>query len=257
MKNTRKKSLNKESPTVFWMPLRFLGTLEDLSRKATPENIREWLMESSVDFHANRSATQENKEKKMTLETCGPLQLRPYALYDPNISSWRMYEDLLLKNISGQLLKKFPKAGFVCDGVCWELPILELPTKENESGYWRTPQASEATHGGPNARDKSGHYHLSAQVVHGLKKTRQKMKYPTVSTEDHKTDGPKVMSRMNTPEMKTSDQRLRNFVGANQTDGALNPDWVDWLMGFPIGWTELKPLETRRFLMWRQVHGII
>ena len=26
--------------------------------------------------------------------------------------------------------------------------------------------------------------------------------------------------------------------------GALNPTWVEWLMGFPIGWTALRPSET-------------
>jgi len=26
--------------------------------------------------------------------------------------------------------------------------------------------------------------------------------------------------------------------------GALNPTWVEWLMGFPLGWTDLKPSET-------------
>lgn len=26
--------------------------------------------------------------------------------------------------------------------------------------------------------------------------------------------------------------------------GQLNPEWVEWLMGFPIGWTELSALET-------------
>jgi len=25
--------------------------------------------------------------------------------------------------------------------------------------------------------------------------------------------------------------------------GALNPMWVEWLMGWPLGWTDLKPLE--------------
>lgn len=30
--------------------------------------------------------------------------------------------------------------------------------------------------------------------------------------------------------------------------GKLNPDWVEWLMGWPIGWTDLKPLGTDRFL---------
>ena len=27
--------------------------------------------------------------------------------------------------------------------------------------------------------------------------------------------------------------------------GPLNPEWVEWLMGFPIGWTELDASETR------------
>ena len=31
---------------------------------------------------------------------------------------------------------------------------------------------------------------------------------------------------------------LSNVVG-----GTLNPTWVEWLMGWPLGWTDLKPLE--------------
>ena len=27
--------------------------------------------------------------------------------------------------------------------------------------------------------------------------------------------------------------------------GQLNPEWVEWLMGYPIGWTELNASETR------------
>jgi hypothetical protein len=26
--------------------------------------------------------------------------------------------------------------------------------------------------------------------------------------------------------------------------GSLNPAWVEWLMGFPIGWTDCEPSET-------------
>jgi hypothetical protein len=29
--------------------------------------------------------------------------------------------------------------------------------------------------------------------------------------------------------------------------GQLNPSWVEWLMGWPIGWTDLKPLATGKF----------
>ncbi len=28
---------------------------------------------------------------------------------------------------------------------------------------------------------------------------------------------------------------------ANQIGGSLNPTWVEWLMGFPLGWTDLEP----------------
>ena len=35
----------------------------------------------------------------------------------------------------------------------------------------------------------------------------------------------------------------------------LNPQWVEWLMGWPIGHTDLKPLETDKFQEWRQQHG--
>ena len=35
----------------------------------------------------------------------------------------------------------------------------------------------------------------------------------------------------------------------------LNPDWCEWLMGWPIGHTALKPLETDKFREWRQQHS--
>ncbi|MEO5672493.1 MAG: hypothetical protein ABIR26_17540 [Ramlibacter sp.] len=35
----------------------------------------------------------------------------------------------------------------------------------------------------------------------------------------------------------------------------LNPNWVEWLMGWPIGHTELKPLATDKFREWQQQHG--
>jgi hypothetical protein len=37
---------------------------------------------------------------------------------------------------------------------------------------------------------------------------------------------------------------------------ALNPAWVEWLMGWPVEWTDLRPLETDRFRSWQQQHGV-
>ena len=35
-----------------------------------------------------------------------------------------------------------------------------------------------------------------------------------------------------------------------QVGGQLNPRWVEWLMGLPIGWTALEPLATESYLQW-------
>lgn len=44
--------------------------------------------------------------------------------------------------------------------------------------------------------------------------------------------------------------RLPDIIG-----GIPNPPWAEWLMGFPIGWTGLKPLETARFREWFDMFG--
>ena len=37
--------------------------------------------------------------------------------------------------------------------------------------------------------------------------------------------------------------------------GQLNPTWVEWLMGWPLEWTDLKPLATDKFPQWLRSHG--
>ena len=37
--------------------------------------------------------------------------------------------------------------------------------------------------------------------------------------------------------------------------GKLNPTWVEWLMGWPLEWTDLKPLETDKSHCVQQQHG--
>ncbi len=35
----------------------------------------------------------------------------------------------------------------------------------------------------------------------------------------------------------------------------MNPEWVEWFMGWPIGMTGLQPLGTDRFQAWLSSHG--
>ena len=55
---------------------------------------------------------------------------------------------------------------------------------------------------------------------------------------------PRTQMTRNTP----VDRNKSNLE--EQVDGKLNPDWVEWLMGVPIGWTALEPLERTDYDQW-------
>ena len=50
------------------------------------------------------------------------------------------------------------------------------------------------------------------------------------------------------------DEETRRSMRAGN-GGQLNPNWVEWLIGWPIGWTDLKPLEMDKFQQWQNSHG--
>jgi hypothetical protein len=86
---------------------------------------------------------------------------------------------------------------------------------------WPTPCATEARQGLQirNVGKKGSQQSLST-VVRLL---------PTPKARDYRS--PDVNSESKRFQQKTE---LNSVVG-----GQLNPDWVEWLMGFPIGWTDL------------------
>ena len=124
--------------------------------------------------------------------------------------------------------------------------------KALQSKFWPTPTKSEGSK--ISSQPNYGQIGLSnhpkiaglpdrpkgTKDVAGGTVTRQK--YPTPTRQDHKRRGP-----------NSKQQGLSNVEPASK--GQLNPDWVEWLMGWPIGWTDLKPLETDRFQQWQQQHS--
>jgi hypothetical protein len=59
---------------------------------------------------------------------------------------------------------------------------------------------------------------------------------PTVNDAKNSTLPPSQIKHDNLP-----GHLLRS---GEKAGGSLNPTWVEWLMGWPLGWTDLKPLET-------------
>ncbi|MEO6919098.1 MAG: hypothetical protein ABI171_08800, partial [Collimonas sp.] len=56
--------------------------------------------------------------------------------------------------------------------------------------------------------------------------------------------------------MTQNERNRKNGPSLSESSGGLlNPQWVEWLMGWPIGWTDLKPLEMDKFREWQLQHG--
>jgi hypothetical protein len=41
----------------------------------------------------------------------------------------------------------------------------------------------------------------------------------------------------------------------NPVGGSLNPTWVEWLMGWPLGWTDCSAPATAKYQAWFDSHG--
>lgn len=147
--------------------------------------------------------------------------------------------------------KDLPAWGMVFDGVCWELGTSAHLISETECGYWPTPTAIQRPNEGNmrlvRAQAVAGEISWEdAEAIVGkdVRESHGKLKmFPTPTVQDAKNNGgPSQMNRNTKP--------LNAVVG-----GKLNPRWVEWLMGMPIGWASLQPLEMPKFQQWRRQHS--
>lgn len=121
---------------------------------------------------------------------------------------------------------------------------------------WATPRSSDGEKGGPSSRDGSGSLHLTSQAV-------QASARPTPAARDWRDDGsaPSAHER-NSPCLPATASRFSPPAPATH-DGppssperrTLNPLFVEWLMGWPIGWTACEPVETECSQWLRQMRG--
>ena len=96
-----------------------------------------------------------------------------------------------------------------------------------------TPKASDYKGSGP-AGTKSAEHDLKKHNLKGVV-----MFYPTPTTGAGLCGGTGNFQQLKklAEAGQISEEERRNMTQGN--GGQLNPDWVEWLMGFPVGWTEV------------------
>jgi hypothetical protein len=96
---------------------------------------------------------------------------------------------------------------------------------------WPTPTTPSG--GGERSKDRAGSGNLHWMARAGKL-------WPTPTTRDYKG----ANSAEHLAKARGHHDQPPNAVKmAGHSGGQLNPTWVEWLMGFPTGWTDLKPSE--------------
>jgi len=105
--------------------------------------------------------------------------------------------------------------------------------------WWPTPTKSDGC-GGPGNSGRAGGMNLRTAV-----------RYMTPTARMGEKSGGRRKGKAD-----TLPSQIAEMEGMDQTStGQLNPTWVEWLMGWPLGWTDLQPLEMDRCQPARQKHS--
>ena len=207
-----------------------------------------------------------------------------FARLDPDTSSWKTSQ-LSLFGGSIEFSDRWPSSGSMRSGRCYRQPTAEHPTCDDDSGCWLptpsatsygssnngrrgdgstfrlagkpslntmaksgnwipTPTAGDAKSSGsqnlPGSKAHAG-VSLTDFVRHGNSSTPR---LPTPAARDHRHPNKKSTAERR-PGAEKKGEQLPNAVG-----GPLNPTWVEWLMGFPIGWGDCAASGMHRFRSW-------
>jgi hypothetical protein len=177
------------------------------------------------------TASPGNDRQAPTTATYGESLPVSLASLDPDGSWLKTYQDYLARRLDGsseEFSGTWPRAGTMRNGTVYQRPPLALTTDATESLLLPTPRvhhAGRALDGGSNVRNalikRMGAVSFEDAIL----------MWPTPSARDWRSGKSSEATRQR-------NSRPLNEVAA--PSGHLNPRWVEWLMGFPDGWTDCE-----------------
>lgn len=188
---------------------------------------------------------------KVRALVCGDSMPASLANYDPASSSWRTSQACFLSEWE-PFSETWPRSGMMRRGTAYQLPPLAPLTDEIGSGLLPTPTAEQ--YGSNQSPSPGAAVRPSLSVI-------AKLPTPTAKANMLAPSMQKWAAHRNlwpTPTAVTDTggaamckwggsgarAKLRKMVTPQELNGSLNPMWVEWLMGFPLGWTDLGASAT-------------
>jgi len=257
-KSRQSQSWSRALKTNSWMMPLFGQIPQPLIAK---HGLEKWIG-SLEDSPVNHGQLQEEGKENKTKDGSGMTSVNSFAHYDQKESSWKTYQASLLDMELIPYSDHFPKWGMMQDGEVLEQEMSELPTGENVYSYWRTSQASDGEGGTKEMREGvNSRYKLrdhSANVVANwatpqARDHNEGITKETLTRKDGKlrNDRVEVQGKILLDSIHQAQTQNNGQTSSENTQDSpqpwknlrLNPMFVEWLMGWPLGYTELTDLE--------------
>lgn len=178
-------------------------------------------------------------ELMVSVPGCGEKWRESSVKFDRDSCSWKTAHCLWEEDLPWSSVT-LPKWGSMRNGRVFQHPTWERPISETAFGLWPTPTV-HGNYNKPGASKNSGTGLATAVRT-----------WPTPTATEYK-GWSKNHNRANTDDR--IDYTVEREAYQAGLTGQLNPTWEEWLMGWPIGWTELKPLAMDKFHEWQQQHS--
>ena len=184
----------------------------------------------------------------------GPSSLGSFASFDRDTSSWRTSQ-LCLDGEWDEYSETWPRAGMTRNGTAYRLRPLAPLTDVIGSGSLLTPTAAPYNQGGSGGELAIAARLLPTPVVGDARQTRNATANRTNPNSAHHA-GETLTDRLLPTPTKSDGQGGPGCSGrdggenlwttvASSTEGSrLNPCFVEWMMGYPTGWTDSQRSET-------------
>ena len=220
---------------------RFGMTCERLMDDRGAVLLMSWLAASRV----RTSAPQEMAtESTASAPVSGAKWPESSVRYDLVTSSWKTAHCLWEEDLPWSSVT-LPTWGMTRSGSVYRHPTSERPISATGAGLWPTPTVC----GNYNRKG------ASATSGDGLATAVAQRTWPTATATASKGWSPNHNRAMTDDRLDYSVERESFQPGQQTPPKRLNPEWVEWLMDFPIGHTGLKPLETHRYQEWLRQHS--
>ena len=150
------------------------------------------------------------------------------------------YSQSLLPGFGGEdselFCETWPKWGIVLDGHAMELPMLERHTNESECSLWPTASVcGNYNRKGASATSGDG-LDTAVKKIHSVNLS-QAVNWPTPRAREGNSGSYGCASIERNADRNYLDGVV---IKKEEKPGNLNADWVELLMGLPIGWTDIN-----------------